>query len=128
MKSFLVVALGGAAGTLARHGLAEAIDTPAGTFPTATFAVNVSGSFLLGALLAALLAGGDDSGRRRTTRLLLGTGVLGGYTTYSAFAVETDQLLRTGHAALALGYAAASVLSGAVAALVGVLAGRTVAR
>lgn len=127
MKSFFIVAVGGAAGTLSRYGIAHAFDSGA-AFPLATFLVNVTGSFALGALLALLVARGDDSGGRRTLRLLLGTGFLGGYTTYSALASETDTLLRTGHAALGLTYALASVVIGLLAAFAGIAVGRAVAR
>jgi CrcB protein len=127
MKSFWIVALGGTAGTLSRYGIAQGVH-PDTLFPLATFLVNITGSFVLGALLAALIVRGDDSGRRRTTRLLLGTGFLGGYTTYSALAVETDTLLRTDHAALGLTYALATVIGGLLAAFAGIAAGRAVAR
>ncbi|MEV7395775.1 CrcB family protein [Aeromicrobium sp. NPDC092404] len=126
MRSFALVAAGGAAGTLARHGVSEALG-PDRLFPVATFLVNVTGSFALGALLAVLLV------RRRPApsdrlRLLVGTGFLGGYTTYSALAVETDALLRGDHVALGLAYAVGSVLAGLVAAGAGVATGRAVAR
>lgn len=126
MRSFALVAVGGAAGTLARHGVAEALD-PDRLFPLATFLVNVTGSFALGALLAVLLVR-DHRARANRLRLLLGTGLLGGYTTYSALAVETDTLLRGDHVALGLAYAAGSVLAGLVAAFAGVAAARAVVR
>ncbi len=117
MRSFAWVALGGAVGTLGRYGVSEALPGD-GLFPLATFIVNVIGSFALGALLAAIL-------RRSTTtiRLLIGTGFLGGLTTYSALAVETQALLRADHVALGLTYAAASVIAGLAAALAGVAVG-----
>ena len=126
MRSFALVAVGGAVGTLARHGIAEALD-PDRLFPLATFLVNVTGSFALGALLAVLLVR-DHSAPANRPRLLLGTGFLGGYTTYSALAVETDTLLRGDHVALGLTYAAGSVVAGLVAAYAGVAAARAVAR
>lgn len=128
MKSFLAVAVGGAAGTLLRHGVGGWLAGDDRIFPVATFVVNLTGSFLLGALLAVLALRGTDTGRRRDVRLLLGTGFLGGYTTYSALAVETDHLLRTDHAALALTYALGTVLLGLVAALAGIAAGRAATR
>ena len=126
MRSFALVAIGGAAGTLARHGIAEALD-PDRLFPLATFLVNVTGSFALGALLAVLLVR-DHSAPANRLRLLLGTCFLGGYTTYSALAVETDALLRGDHVALGLTYAAGSVVAGLVAAYAGVAAARAVVR
>lgn len=127
MRAFAVVVAGGAAGTLARHGVSSWLDSTH-LFPTGTFVVNVTGSFVLGALLAALVVRGDDTGDRRTLRLLLGTGFLGGYTTYSALAVETDTLLRGDHVALGLTYAVGSVLAGLVAAAAGIAAARAVTR
>lgn len=126
MRSFALVAIGGAAGTLARHGIAEALD-PDQLFPWATFLVNVTGSFALGALLAVLLVR-DHSAPANRLRLLLGTGFLGGYTTYSALAVEADTLLRDDHLALGLVYAIGSVVAGLVAAFAGIAAARTVVR
>ena len=127
VKSFLIVALGGTFGTLSRYGIAQGVH-PDTLFPLATFLVNLTGSFLLGALLATLIVRGDDIGHRRTLRLLLGTGFLGGYTTYSALAVETDTLLRTDHVALGLAYAVATVVGGLLAAFAGIVAARAVAR
>lgn len=92
MKSFWIVAVGGAAGTLSRYGVAEGLHSDT-FFPCATFLVNITGSFLLGAVLAALIVRADDHGHRRTTRLLVGTGFLGGYTTFSAASLETAGLV-----------------------------------
>lgn len=126
MRSFALVAVGGAAGTLTRHGIAEALDADR-LFPLATFLVNITGSFALGALLAVLLVR-DHSAPANRLRLLLGTGFLGGYTTYSALAVETDTLLRGDHVTVGLAYAAGSVVAGLVAAYAGVAAARAVVR
>jgi CrcB protein len=125
VRSFALVAIGGAAGTLTRHGIAEAFDADR-LFPLATFLVNVTGSFALGALLAVVLV--RDSAPANRLRLLLGTGFLGGYTTYSALAVDTDTLLRGDHMALGLAYATGTVVAGLVAAYAGVAAARTVVR
>ena len=127
MKLFWLVVLGGTAGTLARHGIGEWVDADR-LLPVGTLAVNVTGSFVLGALLTLLALRGHDTGTRRETRLLLGTGFLGGYTTYSALAVETQTLLRDGHVQLGLAYALGSVALGLAAALAGIAVGRTVQR
>lgn len=128
MRSFAIVAAGGAVGTLGRHGINEWLASDR-LFPLATFIVNVSGAFLLGLLITGLaLRGSQDSGRRRNSRLLLGTGVLGGFTTYSSLAVETDALLRDGHLGLALAYSTGSATIGLMAALAGAVAARAVAR
>lgn len=118
MRSLVLVVLGGAFGTLCRYGVNESLPHD-GLFPLSTFVVNVVGSFVLGALLALLLARGT---RGEPLRLLFGTGFLGGFTTYSALAVETDALLRGDHVVLGLGYAFGSVLAGIAAALAGVAA------
>jgi CrcB protein len=122
-----LVVVGGAAGSLTRHGVSQWLN-PGHLLPVGTLAANVTGAFVLGALLTVLALRGADDGRRRDARLLLGTGFLGGYTTYSALAVETETLLRHEHVALGLAYAAGSVVLGLLAALAGVAAGRAVAR
>lgn len=91
-----LVALGGAVGTTARAVLEAVAPAPPGSWPWTTFAINVAGSFLLGVLLESLHLSGPDEGRRRAVRLGVGTGVLGGFTTYSTFALEADRLLTGG--------------------------------
>ncbi len=111
-----LVALGGALGTLARHGASELAPVAPGTFPTTTLLVNVAGSLLLGLLLGAL-----ERSRPRdvTLRPLLGVGFLGGFTTFSTFSVETVQLVRTHDAGLALAYVGSSLVLGLIAAVLG---------
>lgn len=111
------IALGGALGTAARYGVAQVIHVAPGSFPWATFAVNLSGAFALGAVLALVLR------RFPTTRFVrpfVAVGFLGAYTTYSTFAVETVLLVRDGHAGLAAIYAGASLLAGFVLAAAGI--------
>ena len=122
-----LVALGGAAGSIARHGV-ELWLGRAGGFPVGTITVNVVGAFALGVLLEGLATRGSDVGRRRAARLLVGTGFLGGFTTYSALAVEADGLLRDGRGALALVYVLTTVVVGLLASLAGVICARTAAR
>jgi CrcB protein len=118
---------GGVAGTLLRSALATAL--PASRFPLATFLTNVSGAFVLGALLEALGRSGPDTGPRRAARLGLGSGLLGAFTTYSTLAVESDLLVRGGHVGLAAAYAVGSVLAGLAAAAAGIaVAARAVRR
>ena len=92
---------------------------PWGPWPMATFVVNIVGAFLLGVLLEALGRRGPDVGSRQRWRLLLGTGFLGAFTTYSALAVEVVSLARLGHATVALGYAVGSVVLGFLVSMVG---------
>ncbi|GEL94624.1 fluoride efflux transporter FluC [Cellulomonas composti] len=117
----LLVVAGGAVGTAVRSTIEDRYPHAPGGWPWATFVINVTGSFLLGALVAWLARGGPDEGRRRQARLGLGTGVLGGFTTYSTFVVEADTLLRDGHVGIGLAYAATSVALGVAAAAGGFL-------
>jgi CrcB protein len=117
------VALGGLFGAAARDAVHQALPAAGGAFPWATFVVNLSGAFALGVLLEALVRAGGDRGRRRQARLVLGTGFLGAFTTYSTLAVEADLLVRGAHAVVAVLYVAASVVGG----LLTVTAGMTVA-
>lgn len=130
LRPYLVGAVfaGGCLGTLIRAQLFEALPAPAGQWPWPTLAVNVSGALLLGILLQSLTLRGPDGGLRRVLRLGLGTGVLGGYTTYSTFAVESVALARDGHGALAAAYDGLSLVAGALAAWVGILAVDALAR
>ncbi len=115
----LLIGLGGAVGTLVRFGVESTIPPAAGGWPFATFLINISGAFILAALLETLSREGPDDGWRRRIRLGVGTGVLGGYTTYSTFMVETALLGGAGHYLIAFGYAAISVGLGVVAAWAG---------
>ena len=122
-----LVALGGMAGSLARHGVERLLGTSDG-LPVGTLTVNLVGAFALGVLLEGLATRGSDVGHRRAARLLVGTGFLGGFTTYSALAVETDALLRDGKVALDLVYVLTTVVVGLLASFAGVLCARTAAR
>jgi len=124
----LLVLAGGAIGTTVRYGLESRFGVPVGQWPWVTFGINVAGSFLLGVLLATLAGTGADQGWRRRVRLTVGTGVMGGFTTYSTFILEVDQLAHAGSTATATAYAVTSVVLGIAAALAGVLLGRRAAR
>lgn len=114
-----LVTLGGTAGTAARYGVSEALP-PVDGWPTATFAVNLVGALLLGALLEALVRRGPESPRGQRLRLALGTGALGGFTTFSSIAIEVERLLADGRAVLGVGYGLASVVLGFGCCLAGV--------
>jgi CrcB protein len=117
------MALGGALGTAARYGVAQAVPVAPGGFPWPTFWTNLSGSFALGLLLAVVLARFPS---RRFVRPFVAIGFIGAYTTYSTFAVETVLLARDGHGALAVAYAAGSVIAGLVSAWAGIWSVRLV--
>ncbi len=128
LRLSLLVAAGGAVGTAARAHLEAAFAPPPGGLPWITLAVNVVGSFALGLLLELLLHAGPDHGWRKAVRLGCGTGVIGGFTTYSTFVLEIDRLARDGHLAVAATYLLVSVLAGLVAAGAGILAANRAVR
>lgn len=119
----LLVALGGAAGSVLRYlaGAAWPADAAAGAVPWATLGVNVLGAFALGVVVGAVPAG-------HGARLLVGTGVCGGFTTFSTFAVEAVALAEGGAGGRAAGYALGSVGLGIVAAAAGVAVGQALRR
>jgi CrcB protein len=121
--TYLLAALGGALGSLARWSVVVALPRSSGGWPWATLAVNLLGCLLIGVLLAVLAARRPDDDRLRT---FLGAGVLGGFTTYSAFAVEVADLLRAGTPVLAAGYVVVSVIGGLVAVAAGLRTGALV--
>jgi len=118
MPPVLLVALGSAAGGVARWALAGWIDARAPGFPWGTLAVNVIGAALIGGAAAVV--------ERDAVRLLLITGVLGGFTTFSAYSQQTLALLQEGRAGAAAAYAAGSVLACLLACWGGWALGRAV--
>ncbi|RBY76660.1 fluoride efflux transporter CrcB [Blastococcus sp. TF02-09] len=118
---YVAAALGGALGALARWGVTEALPSDPGAWPWATLLVNLSGCLALGLVLGLVLPRHPGSAWLRP---FLATGVLGGYTTYSAFAVETVQLGEAGRPGAALGYVLASVAGGVAASAAGLRARR----
>jgi CrcB protein len=116
--AYLAAALGGALGALARWGVATALPHRDGAFPWATLLVNLTGCLLIGVLLAAVLS---QPGVHRLARPFLAVGVLGGYTTYSTFAV--DAVVLWPRPGLAVLYVLASVLGGLAAVAAGVRLG-----
>ncbi|MEU5909746.1 CrcB family protein [Micromonospora sp. NPDC047527] len=106
------IAVGGVLGALARAGLQHAVPHPPTGFPWATFGVNLSGCLLIGVLMAVL---GHLGGGHPLARPFLGVGVLGGFTTFSTYAVDVQQALVAGAPGIALAYLAATVLGALVA-------------
>jgi CrcB protein len=117
----LLVGVAGAAGALARYGIAAAVG--ARSFPWATLAINIVGSFALGALLRVAA----ERGWPETTTVPLAVGFLGAFTTFSTFSNEVHGLLRGERLAAAAVYLTASVLGGVLAAAAGYAAARAVA-
>jgi len=113
-----IVAIGGTAGTGLRYVIGLTVP-PWDGVPVATVGINVVGAFLLGLLLELLADRSLDTGWSRRIRLGVGTGVLGGFTTYSALATDTA-VLAAGHPGRAAGYALGTVLLGAAATIAGI--------
>lgn len=108
----VAVAVGGVLGAEARYGVGLALPHRIGEFPWSTVVINASGCFLIGVLMVVLL---ERIRPHRLARPFLGTGVLGGYTTFSTFAMDAQQLVlahRLGSAAL---YVVLTVVCGALA-------------
>ena len=120
-----LVALGGGAGAVARYQLGRWLTSALGpaavaAFPWATLAVNLLGSLAMG-LLAGWLAKHGGSASGETWRLLVGVGLLGGFTTFSAFSFEMMMLIERGQAAQAVIYAAVSIFAGLTALYIGLI-------
>ena len=117
--AYVLAALGGALGALARWAVTVALPSSPTGWPWATLLVNLTGCLLLGVLLAVLAARAPEASWPRP---FLAVGVLGGYTTYSAFAVEVVRLTEAGALLAAGGYVVVSVVGGAAAVAAGTLA------
>ena len=123
-RDVVLVAVGGAIGTAIRAGVTLALGDDLG--PALVPIINVVGAFAIGVLFGwrSRMPG---SARAQRVQLFVGTGVLGGFTTYSALAVDTGLLL-DGHAGVAVAYALGSVVVGALAAGGGIALGGVLAR
>lgn len=112
------VAAGGAAGALLRYAAGQLAPTPRGGFPVTTLAVNLVGAFALGLLVELLVVRGTPT---HWARPLVGTGLLGGFTTFSTMTVETARLAGAGQVAAASAYIVVSVVGGVAAAWAGIV-------
>ena len=119
LRYALVVFCGAALGTFLRAAISFAHPTQPDSWPWATFAGNLVGAFILGVLLESLASSGPDDGWRRIARLNLGTGILGGFTTYSTYVLEITQRMEA--PVLAISYALVSTLLGIFVAGTGVV-------
>lgn len=124
MNGLLYVALGGAVGASGRHLLGQAAKNLFGTaYPYGTFAANILGGFFMGLLvgwMALKVSGGDNM------RLFLGVGVLGGFTTFSAFSLEAVLMYERKAYAVMAGYVSGSVILSITALMAGLMLARKV--
>lgn len=119
MNSLLYIALGGAIGASARHIVGQAVQKSTGTgFPMGTMSVNVLGGFLMG-LLVGWLSMKADGGEN--WRLFLGVGLLGGFTTFSAFSLDAINLIEKKAYGPFLAYVGGSVILSILALMLGLI-------
>ncbi|WP_296674924.1 fluoride efflux transporter CrcB [Novosphingobium sp.] len=116
LSSSLAVAIGGGFGAWLRYGVGRLIGTAGYPFPWPTLTVNLAGSLAMG-LLAGWLARHGQGGEQ--WRLLLGVGMLGGFTTFSAFSLELFGMIQRGSHGMAALYAALSVIGGVIGLFIG---------
>jgi CrcB protein len=119
------LAVGGSLGAVARYAVSLALPTVTGRFPWGTVAINVSGSFVLGFLLIVII---EQFPLGRLARPVIGTGIIGAYTTFSTFMVEAVLLVRAGNPGVAAAYLAVSLVVGLAAVTIGMLGARGILR
>jgi fluoride exporter len=125
MLQMFLVFIGGGIGALGRWWLGVfATRVLGGGWPWGTLSVNVLGGFAMGLLMSQLIKSGTVTPTDENWRLLLGTGVLGGFTTFSAFSFETAKMIDAGHWPSALLYTVVSVLLSVGAVFAGMALGR----
>ena len=125
MRNLILVMLGGAIGAGFRYGVGTlALRQLGPSFPWGTWVANLSGGLLVGLLAAFLIGQGDPA---EPLRLFLAVGVLGGFTTFSAFSLEAVQMIQRGEAALAGAYIVSSVAGSLLMTFVGLWAARAAA-
>jgi fluoride exporter len=120
-----VISAGGVLGALARYGIGVAWPTPVGAFPKATLTINVVGCAAMGVLMVLIT---EVWAAHRLVRPFLGTGVLGGFTTFSTYAVDTQRLISVGAARTALLYLAITPVAAVVAVWIATVITRQAAR
>ncbi|HEX3588643.1 MAG TPA: fluoride efflux transporter CrcB [Pseudonocardiaceae bacterium] len=116
-----VIAVGGGVGSIARYGIGLWLPTTAGHFPWGTYVIDVSGCFLIGALMVLIT---EVWSAHRLVRPFLGVGVLGGFTTFSTYTNEIRGLLSPGSVDVGLLYLFGTLLCALLAVVLGVWATR----
>ena len=117
LQAILLVGTGGALGAVARYGVGLMVKSASG-FPWATLSVNIAGSLLMGLVMGWLGRQTGVGGAPEPVRLFLAVGLLGGFTTFSAFSLELVGLLERRELVAAGGYLGGSVLGGVAAFLI----------
>jgi fluoride exporter len=124
LRVVAVIAVGGALGASARYGVGLALPHPPDGWPWSTLLVNATGCLLIGVLMVLIV---EVWVGHRLIRPFLGVGVLGGYTTFSTYAVQAQQLIVAGRPGLALAYLVVTVVGALVAVQLGVVLTRALA-
>ena len=122
-RLLIAIAAGGVLGSLSRYAVGLGLPHEAGAWPWATFTVNLTGCLAMGLLVAYLVA---RPGTHRLARPFVGVGVLGGWTTFSSFAVDVLQQTHAGHGGRAAAYIASSIILGVAAVGFGTVAGQRI--
>jgi CrcB protein len=117
-RAVAVVAVGGAVGSLARYSLTRAWPARAGTLPWSTLVINAAGCLLIGILMVLVT---EVYTVHRLVRPFLGVGILGGFTTFSAYAEQSRALLAAHRELLALGYLAGTLVAALLAVQLGIV-------
>ncbi len=117
MKNFLLVFIGGGFGSGLRYLIGKYLNSSLGSFPIGTFTVNILGSLLIGLILGYAA---KENSLSQNQVLLLATGFCGGFTTFSAFANENFQLLKTGDIMQFSIYTISSIVVGLIAVFIGI--------
>ncbi|WP_436326739.1 fluoride efflux transporter FluC [Brevibacterium sp. FAM 27836] len=124
LPSLGLAVIGGSLGTAAREAIGLVVADRAG-IPVAILGINLLGAFCLGLLLSGLSRLGPDAGLRQKVRILVGTGFMGGFTTYSALATDTASLLGDGRIGAGLAYGLGTVVIGGLATWAGIAVAST---
>jgi fluoride exporter len=117
------ISAGGALGALARYGVGLALPHGSGSFPLGTFLINVVGCLLIGALIVVIT---EWTQAHPLVRPFLVTGILGGFTTFSTYAVDSEQLLATGRVGTAAAYVVGTLAAAVAATWTGIRLARAV--